>query len=232
MERRLQRELLDELPATDPDAVRSRRDLRRVNWFMGNARILASALEESAPQRLTNILELGAGDGHNILQVARRLGRKWKGPIDLTLLDQQSLLAPETATTFAKLNWQAKTACGDLFDWASSERLESWDVILCNLFLHHFSDDQLRTVFARIAQCARLFVACEPWRNRFAPHATSLLWLLGCNYVTRNDARISVQAGFRDRELSGLWPSDSGYVLREGRQGFFSHLFIASRRPL
>jgi hypothetical protein len=230
MERRLQRELLDELPPTDPDAIRSRRDLRRVNWFMGNARILALALEESASQPVTNILELGAGDGHNILRVARRLQGKWKGRVNLTLLDQQPLLAPETGAALAKLNWEAKTACRDLFDWTSSERAESWDVILCNLFLHHFSDEQLRIVFKRIAQSARLFVACEPWRNRIAPHTTPLLWLLGCNYVTRNDARISVEAGFRDRELSVLWPTDSGFALREGRQGFFSHLFIASRR--
>ena len=33
-------ELLDHLPADEPEALRSRRDLRRVNWLMGNERWL------------------------------------------------------------------------------------------------------------------------------------------------------------------------------------------------
>ena len=44
MERSLQAELLDELPANDPRAVGSRHDLRRINALMGNARLMARAV--------------------------------------------------------------------------------------------------------------------------------------------------------------------------------------------
>ena len=47
--RRLEREWLDELPADDPRARRSRADLRRINAIMGNARIVASALKSLFP---------------------------------------------------------------------------------------------------------------------------------------------------------------------------------------
>ena len=40
----LEPEWLDELPPQDPRAVRSRADLRRVNWLMGNARLIARVL--------------------------------------------------------------------------------------------------------------------------------------------------------------------------------------------
>ena len=42
--RRLEPELLDQLPADDPRAMRSRRDLTRINGFMANAGAMAAAL--------------------------------------------------------------------------------------------------------------------------------------------------------------------------------------------
>ena len=47
MARRLEAEWLDVLPASDPRAARSRRDLVRVNALMGNARIVANAVGKS-----------------------------------------------------------------------------------------------------------------------------------------------------------------------------------------
>ena len=68
-------------------------------------------------------------------------------------------------------------------------------------------------------QQTRRFIACEPRRSRTALAGASLLRLIGCNDVTIHDADISVRAGFRDRELSRLWPHDSGWQLTEGRAG-------------
>src|SRR5205807_1540346 len=78
--RQLRPELLDQLPETDPGAIRSRRDLRRVNWHMGNAKKAAGAIQsefaQSGPRKL---VELGAGDGTFFLRVAQLLGPGWKG---------------------------------------------------------------------------------------------------------------------------------------------------------
>jgi hypothetical protein len=71
----VQRELLDTLPFDNARAVRSRRDLRRVNGWMRNHAIMAGALKNNlnglAPKQIT---ELGAGDGDFLLHVAQRLG--------------------------------------------------------------------------------------------------------------------------------------------------------------
>ena len=45
MQRRVEPELLDALPADDPRAVRSREDLRRINRLMGNQSVLGNALD-------------------------------------------------------------------------------------------------------------------------------------------------------------------------------------------
>ncbi len=65
----LEPEWLDELPPQDPRAVRSRADLRRVNWVMANARLLAKALTEGLTPG-TRIVDLGSGDGSLMLGVA------------------------------------------------------------------------------------------------------------------------------------------------------------------
>ena len=62
MQRTLFHELLDGLPVHDEHARRSRRDLRRINACMGNARWWRSLVARSihAPE---HVLELGPGDG-------------------------------------------------------------------------------------------------------------------------------------------------------------------------
>jgi hypothetical protein len=53
--------------------------------------------------------------------------------------------------------------------------------------------------------------------------------VLGANAVTRADAVLSVQAGFRENELSALWPKTAGWSLQEEASGAFSHCFRATR---
>src|SRR5262245_45760009 len=77
--RTIQSELLDHLPETDPDAIRSRRDLQRVNWWMGNAVRMAGALKQYLRPGPRKVIELGAGDGTFFLAVARLLGSGWNG---------------------------------------------------------------------------------------------------------------------------------------------------------
>jgi len=72
--RRVDPELLDELPPDDPRAQRSRRDLRVVNRIMGHAGVLMHALDAVATRSPMRLVELGAGDGTLLLRLARRHG--------------------------------------------------------------------------------------------------------------------------------------------------------------
>jgi hypothetical protein len=54
-----------------------------------------------------------------------------------------------------------------------------------------------------------------------------LVFALGANDVTRHDALASVRAGFRDLELSILWPEDRGWTCQERGIFPFSQLFCA-----
>src|SRR6266571_1789061 len=107
MTRQVEPELLDELAPDHLGAAGSRKDLVRLNRLMLNGRTMAQTLrwaltrpekfvfpplgarqwEESAepPKGRTpsegecRIIDLGGGDGKFMLDVARRLGTKWRG---------------------------------------------------------------------------------------------------------------------------------------------------------
>src|SRR5882724_347612 len=100
MKRLVEPELLDELPAEDPLARHSRNDLQRLNAWIGNARILAGQLRQVAGEpKSRRILDLGAGDGRFMYQVARRLSRDWKCT-RLDLLDKQAAISSEARRGF------------------------------------------------------------------------------------------------------------------------------------
>jgi hypothetical protein len=227
MERCIRGEWLDELPADDPRALGSRRDLRRLNAWMGNTRLMAQALHAAFPKRPALLtLELGAGDGAFFLRVARRLGAGWRGAGAL-LLDRTRSIEPATLEAFARLGWRAAPAQADVFDWFRRPDNVPCEAVIANLFLHHFSEAQLTELLLEAARHAQAFIAIEPRRSAQALFFSRCVGLIGCNEVTRHDAPASVQAGFSGNELSRLWPVRENWILHEQRAGWFSHLFVA-----
>jgi len=229
MDRRVEPEFLDELPQDDSRAIRSRKDLHRLNGWMGYPRIMADTLRSVFDSQIPRgIVDIGAGDGRFMLRVATRLGPQWNGSC-VSLLDRQNIVTQETLSAFQSLRWHAQPIKTDVLDWLRQSVTQSCDVMIANLFLHHFPDAQLAELLRGAAKRVKVFVALEPPRSSRSLAFTRLVWVLGCNSVTRHDALFSVRAGFAGQELSRLWPPDPGWLLQERPAGLFSHLFIAKR---
>lgn len=279
MERSVEAEWLDQLPAEHAAARWSRRDLRVLNCWMGNAGIMARTLNSmGVGAQVGRVVELGAGDGHFMLQVVRRLSRSCRtltiskspiGPRDprliagatsptgrrrfslslweragvrgrssvdaskgavAVLVDQRKAVTAITQAAFAALGWEAEIVQADVFNWLELSGESAGQVIIANLFAHHFDNTQLTKLLRQIARHAQVFVALEPWRSLWSLVFSRMVGMLGCNHVTRHDAPASVRAGFRDHEISELWPAGADWVLEERPAGPFSHLFIATRK--
>lgn len=227
--RRVEPEALDHLPATDPRAIGSRRDLRRINRAMATLSILCRGIEtvtRGRPPR--RIVELGAGDGTLLLRLGRRQGPKWPR-VEATVVDRQNLVTLETRRSFAALGWTLHVVARDVFGWLDESDPAPHDLILANLFLHHFEGDVLARLLSAIARRSTAFVACEPRRAPVALVGSHLVGLLGCNAVSRNDAVLSVRAGFRDAELTAAWAETRSWQIDEYPAGLFAHCFLASR---
>jgi hypothetical protein len=251
MPRTVAAETLDGLDANDPLAVRSRRDLRRVHRVMGTRSMVVSAFRAACaglPRTAAlEVLELGAGDGSLMLGVARALGGVWAGEwadVRLTLLDRQDLVTAQTLADYRQAGWSASTCVADALAWAEGGAEDKpehprcrpqaggrWSLVIVNLFLHHFEGAELAALLSAVERGADRFIAFEPARSRLALVGSHLIGLTGAGPVTREDAVLSVHAGFRAGEISAVWPGDaSRWDVAEHGAGLFSHCFVAQRK--
>jgi hypothetical protein len=192
--RKLTPELLDHLPHDDPGALRSRADLRRINFFMGNEGWIASKI----PACTRHITEIGAGDGHLLSRLAREHPQA-----EITAYD----LAPRPAHLAPSVKWIQ----GDLFAQAPPAH---GGTLIANLFLHHFTDAQLRDLGEWMRSFDTLLIS-EPLRAPF-PLLLGKLATPFVHPITRHDMRVSIEAGFAHGELAQtLALAQHGFVFRE-----------------
>jgi len=184
--RALQPELLDSLPSDDPDALRAREEMLQVNGIMGNHRWIERMVRRHAEPGW-HITELGAGDDELSLRLVNA------GLCHAGLLHAMDL-APRPD------NWplNAQWTSGDVLN----HELPASEIVIANLFLHHFTTEQLRTLGSRLSPSTRLIIAAEP--ARLWMH--TVLGRLFCelaelNHVQRHDMQASIRAGFRGDEL-------------------------------
>lgn len=190
--RSLQPELLDALPADHPAALHNRRDLRLTNRAMGNFRWFARVLPPLVRPG-ERVLELGAGTG----DLGRRLHRCG---VALDGLDRW----PRPEAWLAARAWHQA-------DVETFRGYANYPVVMGNLILHQFSDAALAALGEKLRATARLIMFCEPARRRLSQFLfATAAPLLGANYVSRHDARVSIAAGFRGDELPRALGLDAG----------------------
>jgi len=185
-QRSVQPEILETLPPDHPDAIRGRDDLLLVNGIMGNHGWISRTLLRFT-QPGWHITEIGAGDG----ALSQKLACRGVCPTSaLHAFD----LAPRPADWSSDAGWTQ----GDLF----VQTLPPSEVLISNLFLHHFQPDQLRTLGQRIPPQTRLILAAEPARRWLHTLSGRLFCSIAeLNHVTRYDMQVSIRAGFRGQEL-------------------------------
>ena len=233
MPRIIEPELLDFLPPGNPEAQRSRLDLQRVNYLLNNSGILARQLHRhlpmlAGPQPCLRVVEIGAGDGTVMLSLARRLHRSGVSA-HAVLIDRQPAVSKATHDAFTALGWTVELLVADVFD-CFEQTISRADVVIANMVLHHFQDADLKSLFTQITRKTDLLIVCEPRRSRMGVMAPALLWLLGCCTVTRYDGPVSIRSGFRDQEISLLWPSSEDWQVDERAASPFIQRFTARRR--
>jgi hypothetical protein len=210
LSRRVQPELLDSLPPEHPDALHNRRDLRFFNALMGNYRWFARALRRHLRPN-DRVLELGAGEGDLARHLRRSLPNK---DISYTGLD----LWPRPADWPAAQEWHRA-------DLTQFPVYANYNIILGNLILHQFEDDALANLGRQWRESARLLIFCEPARHALHLAQLPLARLAGINYVSRHDARVSIEGGFCGRELPRLLGLDAPPWRIE-----LSHTFLGAYR--
>ena len=201
--RRVHREMLDHLPPENPEARASRSDLFLINSLLGNFHWISRQIEPllkrwRSPLR---VLELGAGDGALPLSLPRR----WHRRLHWTGLD--------------RISWPPREEMMGWTRWIQGDaRKVKWpdcEVLVANLFLHHFDDATLGLLASKVPASTRLILICEPLRCRRAILGLLILHWVAINRVTWHDGVVSVAAGFRKRELRELFVLNPDWQWKE-----------------
>lgn len=200
-------EILDSLPVDDPAAIRSRRDLRVVDWFMRNGcwvRSCLSKLPRDAP-----VHELGAGDG----VLLEKLAGDGFSPCGYDL-------APRPQGLSGEVDWRQGDLLADGNPFAGA--------VVATLFLHHFEADALAQLGRRL-RTADLLAFAEPLRTRLAlTEGYALVPFVG--KVTRHDMIVSIRAGFVPGELPLLLGLDDTWEVSESATLTGGYRMWAKRR--
>ncbi|MES2597954.1 MAG: class I SAM-dependent methyltransferase [Verrucomicrobiota bacterium] len=213
----LQQELLETYPDDHPDAICGREDLLLVNAVMGNHRWIERMLRQHH-QPGWKITEIGAGDG--------ALSRRF---LESDICGASSLHAFDLAARPPAWPGEAGWTQGDLFQ----QPLPDSEVLIANLFLHHFTDEQLSLLGSRISPRTRLILAAEPERRWIHTMMGRIFcWLAELHPITQFDMQVSIRAGFRDDELPhslGLDAKEWHWQQKATLLG--GYRFMALRRP-
>lgn len=182
-------EILDDLPADDPRAIRSRRDLRMINAMMRSYPWFERELRKCPDALARGVIEIGAGDGG--------LSSRLDAIADVTAVD----LVSRPDGVAKDVDWKS----GDVFEILP---VLNAGAVVANLFIHHFEKQPLQDLADAIEQTGSdLILLAEPLRTTRSHLTGGALFPL-VNDVTWHDMHVSIDAGFRPGELPALFSDD------------------------
>jgi SAM-dependent methyltransferase len=184
------------------DEIRSNfDDLWRVNRYFGGVsgclRLLACAFERTG-RRPLRVLEVGAGDGRVAGHVRQELCRQGI-QADFFVLDRRLKHLQVGHRRTEGLHRVAANA----FSLPFRER--SFDLVICNLLLHHFSGNEAVAFLGALASVAREAVLINDIERHWLPYLLfrGAFWLCRSR-VSRLDGLASIRQAYTGSELEDL----------------------------
>lgn len=205
-------ELLGNL--TPEQAEPNLRDLRRLNRYFGGRQTLQSVLAPLLKPGM-RILDVGAASGDHAAALA----------------DAEVVSIDISESHLRGAAGQRVVADAFALPFAPG----AFDIVMANLFLHHFEDAEIVGLLAQFATQAKVAVVVNDLeRNRMAWSFLPLTApFLGWDPVTIHDGTVSVAAAFHPGELSGLFDRAGmkGACIRRHRPWFrLSAVWLAADR--
>jgi ubiquinone/menaquinone biosynthesis C-methylase UbiE len=198
-------ERIDTGDYTPEEYERFLREIRFINQRLGDR----SALEKTLLADIAtldlkefSVLDVGAGTGELlgvVAEFARASGRRTR----LIGLDLNALSINEIAVESRKYN-EIRPVQANALDLPFAD--DAFDFVICSLFTHHLTDEQIRRVLREMARVARRGVIVIDLERD--PKAWFLYQLFCLAYrisaLVRQDGSLSIRKGFRGQEFERL----------------------------
>jgi 2-polyprenyl-3-methyl-5-hydroxy-6-metoxy-1,4-benzoquinol methylase len=195
-------ELMDQPQPVSTELERHLQNLRRLNRLFGSYSLVLHFLRRwiKRGNRL-RIVDLATGSGdipRLIVDYARKVG----GEVEIDALDRQSAtleIAKRLSASYPEISFIE----ANILEWRSPQ---PYDIALCSLALHHFSEEDAVLLLRRCRDVSRNFVLVSDLRRGLL--ATIGVYLLTAlifrDPMSRHDGRLSAARAFSFVELAQL----------------------------
>jgi len=197
-----QPELMDRPQPVSAELERDLRNLRQLNRYFGSYGVVLRFMRRWIKRGdRVRIVDLATGSGdipRLIVDLARKIGAK----LQIDALDQQAAtleIAGKLSAAYPEISYVE----ANILEWQPAE---PYDIALCSLALHHFSDEDAVRVVRRCRELSRKFVLVSDLRRGLL--ATIGVYLLTAlifrEPMTRYDGRLSAARAFSFTEMDEL----------------------------
>jgi 2-polyprenyl-3-methyl-5-hydroxy-6-metoxy-1,4-benzoquinol methylase len=205
MKRSFDPAVLEMMDRPQPVSVELERDLERIRqlnrWFGSHRLVLTFMRRWIIPGAQIRVVDLATGSGdipRLLVDYARRIGAQ----IDINAVDRQAAtleIARSLSAGYPEISYHA----ANILEWDCPQR---YDIALCSLVLHHFSDHDAVKVLRRCRELSKRFVLASDLRRGFLLQVGvyMLTALIFREPMTRFDARLSAQRAFSFSEMRDL----------------------------
>ena len=179
--------------------------LEIINRFLGGNSVTINGLKkllENQPKNKTiTIGDLGCGNG-DILRDVSKFGRKNNYSFKLIGIDA-NLAATEYAKELSKEYSELSFKTMDIL--SEDFKKQSYDVVLCTLFLHHFKNEELISFLKTTTDKATIGVVVNDLhRHKLAYYLFKLIGFFIKNKMVRQDGLTSVLRAFKKKDLENI----------------------------
>jgi SAM-dependent methyltransferase len=226
MKRRFDPAVLEMMDRPQPVSIELERDLERLRqlnrWFGSYGLISTFIRRWIIPGAKIRVVDLATGSGdipRLLVDYARRIGAR----IEVDAVDRQAAtleIARKLSVGYPEISYHE----ANILEWDCPQ---GYDIALCSLVLHHFSDDDAVKLLRRCRELSNRFVLVSDLRRGFLlkTGVHMLTALIFRESMTRFDARLSAQRAFSFGEMREL-------AIRAGWQNFKHKKFRFARQAI
>jgi len=201
-----QEEIMDDFNFQGAEMEALLSDLERVNKWLGGNKItlngIAILLRDVPKNAPITIVDLGCGDGELLRQCAH-YGSKFGYDFKLIGIDANEHIlstARKRSIEYQNITYQKLDVTSSKASWPTM------DIVLCTLFLHHFSTEGISSLLENLSAKAKVGIVINDLER--SKLAFRLFQLFSRLFLKTNTARfdglVSIARGFKQKELTRL----------------------------
>lgn len=196
-------EIMDDFSLEGEELIVALDKIAAINRLLGGNKLtlhgIQQLLKKTDNSRTITIADIGCGNG-DMLRTLSEYGKKKGINFQLIGIDANAFTinyAKELSKKFKNIDY----LCLDIFSEQFHEL--KYDIALCTLTLHHFSNEEIENILDLLHQNASVgIVVNDLHRSKLAYRLfEGICYVFNLNKMSKNDGLVSILRGFKKSEL-------------------------------